>query len=368
MADNGSDEVYSFFRADDPTQPLTEASNPVRPLEDAQAFPKPPPWRDFSALLRSSDPAVENRNKGKGMIVDAKVAEAVNATLILRRPLMVTGKPGTGKSSLAYAVAYQLDLGKVLVWPITSRTTLAQGLYSYDAVARLQDASLAALAGRGWRSFARWLGWGRPRPSDVGRYIRLGPLGTALLPAPLPRVLLIDEIDKSNVDLPNDLLHAFEEGRFQIPELARLPREPEYERIEVFPHDRDETVSVPRDRIQCDAFPFVVLTSNGERAFPPAFLRRCIRLHIQEPQIPELIRIVEARLRPPLSYEAAVTGLIKEFFRRRETPTADGKTDLATDQLLNAVQLLIKDCLPESEPRRLDLVLQPLNEVPPDAT
>ena len=368
MAYNGSDDVYSFFRADDPTQPLTDASNPVRPLEDAKAFPKPPPWRDLSELLRSSDPVVENLNKGKGMIVDAKVAEAVNAGADppppahgdrqaghrqveprLRRGVPARSGQGAG---LAHHVAHHPGPGVVFVRRRRSPSGRLPGGAHRAGVAVV----------------ARWLGWGRPRPSDVGRYIRLGPLGTALLPAPLPRVLLIDEIDKSDVDLPNDLLHVFEEGRFQIPELARLPREPEYERIDVFPHDSDKMVSVPRDRIQCDAFPFVVLTSNGERAFPPAFLRRCIRLHIQEPQIPELIRIVEARLKPPPSYEAAVTGLIKEFFRRRETPTADGKTDLATDQLLNAVQLLIKDCLPESEPKRLDLVLQPLNEVQPDVT
>jgi MoxR-like ATPase len=204
------------------------------------------------------------------------------------------------------------------------------------------------------------------RPSDVGRYVRLGPLGTALLPAPLPRVLLIDEIDKSDVDLPNDLLHVFEEGCFQIPELARLPRLPQYETVEVFPHDGDRPVAVPRDRIQCDAFPFVVLTSNGERAFPPAFLRRCIRLHVREPKPAELTRIVESRLRPPPEHRQAVEALIAEFVRRRDAPAVDGKTELATDQLLNAVHLLLRGYLSESGPERLDLVLRPLGEAPPE--
>jgi MoxR-like ATPase len=273
-------------------------------------------------------------------------------------------------------VAYQLDLGKVLVWPITSRTTLQQGLYAYDAVARLHEASLAEYretsppSSAQGRRLKRRVVRGNKRtwnePGEVGRYIRLGPLGTALLARTMPRVLLIDEIDKSDVDLPNDLLHVFEEGRFQIAELARLPRKEEYAEIEVYPFDSDEMVRVPRDRIQCDAFPFVVLTSNGERAFPPAFLRRCIRLHIREPKLQELTRIVESRLKPTPEKQQAVERLIEKFVSLRDTPTAEGKTDLATDQLLNAVHLLLRDYLPTLDSPVLDVVLRSLNEVPPD--
>ncbi|MFM6814789.1 MAG: AAA family ATPase, partial [Dolichospermum sp.] len=113
---------------------------------------------------------------------------------------------GTGKTSLAYAVAYELGLGEVLHWPITTRTTLKDGLYSYDAIGRLQDAKDKD----------------KDNLAEIGKYINLGSLGTALLPSEKPRVLLIDEIDKSDIDLPNDLLHIFEEGEFEIPELRRI--------------------------------------------------------------------------------------------------------------------------------------------------
>ncbi|MFM6859063.1 MAG: MoxR family ATPase, partial [Dolichospermum sp.] len=113
---------------------------------------------------------------------------------------------GTGKTSLAYAVAYELGLGEVLHWPITTRTTLKDGLYSYDAIGRLQDAKDKD----------------KDNLAEIGKYINLGSLGTALLPSEKPRVLLIDEIDKSDIDLPNDLLHIFEEGEFEIPVLRRI--------------------------------------------------------------------------------------------------------------------------------------------------
>src|SRR5271166_4006992 len=123
----------------------------VRPLANAQDLPPPPPWRDFIRLRPVTGAAApgpaqpeqvpENRFRGGGMEINDEVVDAVNAALILRRPLLVTGKPGIGKSSLAYAIAYRLALGRVLVWPITSRSTHKQGLYEYDAVARLENAS-----------------------------------------------------------------------------------------------------------------------------------------------------------------------------------------------------------------------------------
>lgn len=141
---------------------------------------------------------------------DAEALELINAALYLRRPLLVTGEPGSGKSTLAHSVAYELGLGRVLQWPIVSRTELKDGLYTYDAIGRLQDAQLAERGtGRG--------------SDDIGRYIRLGPLGTALLPAERPRVLLIDELDKSDIDLPNDLLNVVEEGSSPFPNWSGWP-------------------------------------------------------------------------------------------------------------------------------------------------
>ena len=177
-----------------------------KPHKGIGRLPKPPRWRsftgdpiEFSDLKGEKDPHYISSGEDEVTLV--------NAALYLRRPLLVTGKPGSGKSSLARAVAYELQLGQVLYWPITSRSTLLEGLYSYDAVGRLQEAHLLELEGE------------KCTP-DIGKYIRLGPLGTALLPTNQPRVLLIDEIDKSDIDLPNDLLHVFEEGQYEIPRVG----------------------------------------------------------------------------------------------------------------------------------------------------
>ena len=183
--------------------------------KDISHLPPPPIWRDFGR---------ENRLKARAdnFRVLPEAVDMVNAALYLRRPLLITGKPGTGKSSLAYKVAQELELPPVLYWPITTRTTLKDGLYQYDALGRLQEVRLQEEILKANLTQTMPQEKQETRLKEIEKYITLGPLGTAFLPSTKPRVLLIDEIDKSDIDLPNDLLSIFEEGRFEIPELERI--------------------------------------------------------------------------------------------------------------------------------------------------
>jgi MoxR-like ATPase len=286
------------------------------PHDGISRLPKPPPWRDFSGGPAVSTPAgtCGNVHDAQSYLPAPSAVEQVNAALYLRRPLLVTGAPGTGKSTLAYAIAHELQLGPVLHWPITSRVTLRDGLYQYDPLTRLYAASQQ--------------GPGRTDGGeDIGRFIRLGPLGTALLPYSRPRVLLIDEIDKGDIDLVNDLLTVFEKGEYEIGELVRQ----EIETAEVMTADGSDRVTITRGVVRCRAFPVVIMTSNGEREFPPAFLRRCITAQLSQPATEEqLAEIVQAHLGDLASQSG---DLISHFFDRKTSGA------LATDQLLNAIYL-----------------------------
>jgi MoxR-like ATPase len=276
---------------------------------------------------------------------------------------------------LIYAVAQELGLGSVLRWSITSRTTLKDGLYQYDAIGRLQasqdkkkeNAENSEETGNNEKTDKADDG------HDIDPYISLGPLGSAFFANEYktpegetkyyPRILLIDEIDKSDIDLPNDLLHVFEEGFFEIPELVRLKDIHPAARIRSWGRD-SAIVKVEQGEVKCKAFPLVVMTSNGEREFPPAFLRRCLQLRMDPPDKDKLKDIVDAHLtmtkQDQLDKEKdakqreqnearlreQMADLLNEFFKRREGHTDKGKQDLATDQLLNAIYLAVNDVDP----------------------
>lgn len=293
-----------------------------------EKWPEVPPWRNFQPGKKPPRETFQTQSP--------EVVYAVNMGIYLRRPLLVTGKPGTGKSTLAKAIASELELGEILKWPINTRSTLQEGLYNYDAIARLQDAQLG-------------------EKEDIGKYITLGPLGTAMASQTQPRVLLIDEIDKSDIDLPNDLLNVFEDGYFDLSELRRRRQQEGGSEVTVQTFDGEE-VPIPQGRVTCKHFPIVIMTSNGERDFPIPFKRRCIQLTMPEPDPDKLKDIVKAYLGKKLSKE--IDTLIQDFAKKR-----DGGT-LATDQLLNVAFLLMNEPQPQEAEKEAikERLLKYLNE------
>ncbi|QCI92679.1 MoxR family ATPase [Novosphingobium sp. EMRT-2] len=226
---------------------------------------------------------------------DLKVA--VNAAVLLRRPLLVKGEPGTGKTVLAHEIAKAVG-APLIEWNIKSTTKAQQGLYEYDAVARLRDGQL-----------------GDERVHDIRNYIKKGKLWEAFTSPTLP-VLLIDEIDKADIEFPNDLLQELDRMSFDVYET--------------------------QERIAAQERPIVVITSNNEKELPDAFLRRCFFHYIKFPDRDTMQAIIDVHF--PGIQKMLVSKAMEVFYEVREVPGLKKKP--STSELLDWLKLLLNEDMP----------------------
>ena len=233
----------------------------------------------------------------KSYIATEDLKVAVNAAVTLRRPLLVKGEPGTGKTVLAYEIAKAVD-APLIEWNVKSTTKAQQGLYEYDAVARLRDGQL-----------------GDERVHDISNYIRKGKLWEAFTSPQLP-VLLIDEIDKADIEFPNDLLQELDRMSFDVYET--------------------------HERIEAAERPIVVITSNNEKELPDAFLRRCFFHYIKFPERETMREIIEVHF--PGIQKALVGKAMEMFYELREVPGLKKKP--STSELLDWLKLLLNEDMP----------------------
>ncbi|MFM5031553.1 MULTISPECIES: AAA family ATPase [Aeromonas] len=227
-------------------------------------------------------------------LASKSLSMAVNAAIVLEKPLLIKGEPGTGKTVLAEAVAESLG-ADLISWHIKSTTKAQQGLYEYDAVARLRDSQL-----------------GDPRVGDISHYIRQGKLWQAFAASQRP-VLLIDEIDKADIEFPNDLLLELDRMEFDVYETG--------------------------ERIKARQRPVVIITSNNEKELPDAFLRRCFFHYIRFPDKAEMQAIVQ--LHHPNLMESLLGEAMDLFFELRNVEGLRKKP--STSELLDWIRLLLAD-------------------------
>jgi len=230
-------------------------------------------------------------------IASEELRLAVNAAITLERPLLIKGEPGTGKTMLAEELAASLDT-QLIQWHIKSTTKAQQGLYEYDAVSRLRDSQL-----------------GDNRVHDIGNYIVQGKLWQAFEAGTRP-VLLIDEIDKADIEFPNDLLQ-------------------ELDKMEFFVYETQQTIKAIQR-------PIVIITSNNEKELPDAFLRRCFFHYIQFPDKQEMQRIVEVHF--PQLKSKLLNQALESFFQLRDVPGLKKKP--STSELIDWLKLLLAEDIP----------------------
>jgi MoxR-like ATPase len=248
-------------------------------------------------------------NGTKDYVATDDLKVAVNAAIVLERPLLIKGEPGTGKTVLAEEIARAIG-APLIAWHIKSTSKAQQGLYEYDAVSRLRDSQL-----------------GDPRVSDIRNYIKRGKLWEGFVSDARP-VLLIDEIDKADIEFPNDLLL-------------------ELDRMEFFVYETGETIKAAQR-------PIVVITSNNEKELPDAFLRRCFFHYISFPDRETMQKIVDVHF--PGIKQRLVEEALKMFFEIRDVPGLKKKP--STSELLDWLKLLLnEDITPETlrerDPRKL---------------
>jgi len=233
-------------------------------------------------------------------VISEPLKNAVNVTIALERPLLIRGEPGTGKTLLAHSIANGLEK-RLIVWNIKSTTKAQEGLYVYDTVQRLNDSR-----------------FGGSDVSDIKQYIKLGKLGQAFV-SPEQVVLLIDEIDKADLEFPNDLLNELEEMSFYIPET--------------------------NESITANHRPIVVITSNAEKELPDAFLRRCIFHYIEFPN-PELMEEI-VRVHFPDIKDSLLREALKAFYKLREID--DFRKKPSTSELIDWIRALIAGGIPHDK-------------------